>query len=119
MLRILSEKEVRLCLSVADAFKASKQAFEHLASKKLVVPSRIMLQVPTSSGQGKDMTLFKPALNSDSLDGSLGLKVVSVRSGNASKGLPTVPASILLVDGWALDLFLMDSSSCQFLCSPC
>jgi len=77
-------------LSLKEAMAVNKEAFIQQASQKAVVPQRIHI----SSQEYEGTTLFKPA----KVDGSLGLKVVSVRPHNAQKNLPTVPGYIFLVD---------------------
>ncbi len=68
------------------------------------VPSRLILPIPAHDGA----TLFKPAYIHDN---SLGIKIVSVRPANAALGLPTVPATIMLLDiATAMPLCLMDGT---------
>jgi len=86
----------------------------------VIVPDRILLPVPN---QG--VTLFKPAYlrytdeptanmgaSSDRTpDEVLGVKIVSVRQGNAKHNIPTVPATIMLFEpATGFPLALMDAT---------
>jgi len=91
---LLSEDDVRRALPMAEAIAVNEAAFEALASGDAQCPARAVLR----GAHGP--SLFKPALLPGAAGGSeaLGLKVVSVRPGNADRGLPTVPATIVTFD---------------------
>ena len=92
---ILSDDDVRRALTMEEAITVNEQAFEALASGTAQCPPRQLLR--GSHGP----SLFKPALLPGGEAGdaeALGLKVVSVRPGNADRGLPTVPATMVTFD---------------------
>ena len=122
---ILSEADVRQCLPIELAIEATRRALGSLRKAGdggATVPTRIGL--PYHGGVGgdddagngghppnaaaEDWTLFKPAMyeppctddskNDGNQTSLMGMKLVSVRGGNPSMGLPTVPATIMLVD---------------------
>jgi ornithine cyclodeaminase len=120
---ILSEADVRECLPIERAIEANRRALGSLRKAGdggATVPTRIGLPyrgevgdcgastaISTSSEVAEDWTLFKPAMYEPTNDTSnnggnrtslMGLKLVSVRGGNPSMGLPTVPATVMLVD---------------------
>lgn len=72
------------------AISINAQALRAQASGEAQVPERVM--IPQGGLNGCD--LFKPAHIGD----GLGLKIVGVRPNNKAKGLPTVPAVVMLVD---------------------
>jgi len=100
-MRILSDDDVRRCVSVEAAIEVNQQAFLALHQERANVPARHMLPVPQHEG----FTLFKPAhisagnkgedASNEFATGGLGLKVVSIRPRNADIGRPTVPATIM------------------------
>ena len=95
-MRILTESQVKACLTVSLALQASAHAFYTAAHHTSITPTRLVLTLPPlSPTAAASHTLFKPSLTPS----SLGVKVVSVRPFNASLDppLPTVPASILLI----------------------
>ena len=103
---ILSEADVRSCLPMERAIEANKRALGSLrraGDGGATVPTRIGLPYrgSSSAAAAEDWTLFKPALY-EQVDGNqpslMGMKLVSVRGGNPSLGLPTVPATVMLVD---------------------
>lgn len=102
---LLGEKDVRKALSLTDCLDINRQAYLSLANGNSVVPSRLGLsypdKTPSTSGEAQDWTLVKPAAyysDNDPSSTCMGLKVVSVRANNPSKGLPLVPATILLLE---------------------
>jgi ornithine cyclodeaminase len=104
---LLGEKDVRKALSLTECLDINRQAYLSLANGASVVPSRLGLsypdKTPSTSGETQDWTLVKPAAyySDDKNDPSstcMGLKVVSIRANNPSKGLPLVPATILLLE---------------------
>ena len=119
---VLSEKDVRKCLSMESCLKINREALMSIASPsasarlggKGVVPARLGLNGPpiatveaSGSAAAEDWTLFKPAAfyadetttaMADAKESLMGLKIVSIRAQNPSKGLPLVPATIMVLD---------------------
>lgn len=79
-----------------DAIEADKKAFIMQARGKCVVPLRINFDVEGTGGQ----SLYMPAhvIGYEAPGGATGVKIVSVYPGNAAKGLPVVPATMVLID---------------------
>lgn len=76
-----------------DAVEADKRAFRIYSEGGSVVPLRVKIGVPNYEGQ----TLFMPGYVEE-LD-SMGVKIVSVFPHNNEKGIPSVPATMVLLDG--------------------
>ncbi|CAB9518878.1 Delta(1)-pyrroline-2-carboxylate reductase [Seminavis robusta] len=110
---ILSEKDVRRCLSMKDCLEINRKALmavstnnpvaTTLAGGTATVPTRIGLPGPVTNQEGaEDWTLFKPAAfyaSANSSNSLMGMKIVSIRSQNpANHGLPLVPATIMVLD---------------------
>lgn len=121
---VLSESDVRRCLPIDLAIAATRKALGEVRSAgdggatvppRIGIPYRREMKSGGNGGPGdsaEDWTLFKPAAyNPRSLPYSgeageqcndnesiMGMKLVSVRGGNPALGLPTVPASVMLVD---------------------
>ena len=118
---ILTEAQVRRCLSIDNCIAANRVALGSLrrntidkdTSPTALVPSRIGLprhpnqQLQNTSSP--DMTLFKPAAYypQEESDVLMGLKVVSTRAKNGSIGKPTVPATIIMLDAESGDVNAM------------
>jgi ornithine cyclodeaminase len=101
----LSESDVKRCFSMKDCIEVNRKALMSLCDNGGgTVPTRIGLPYHASSSSNdllEDWTLFKPASfrqDDKSQTSYMGMKLVSVRSDNPHKGLPLVPATILLVD---------------------
>lgn len=75
-----------------QAIETVKTAFAQLSKGKARVPIRTQLGVPLHDG----VTLFMPAYLEQT--DQLGMKMVSVFSGNIAQGLPTINAMVVLVD---------------------
>jgi len=122
---ILSEAQVRRCLTLENCIAANRKALGALRSSKgdkkspssivalpspAMVPTRIALprclDEPSSSSSSsaavpKDTTLFKPAAYYGTSEGEntlMGMKVISVRAKNASRGKPTASGTITMLD---------------------
>ncbi len=91
-LRIISKEEVKGAVSMAQAIETVKSAFAQLSKGHARVPIRTQLGIPLHDG----VTLFMPAYLEESDD--LGMKMVSVFSGNIDQGLPVINALVTLVD---------------------
>jgi len=92
-LLLISKADIKKVFSMRDAIEADKTAFEMYSDGKAVAPLRTSIDVPRYKGQN----LFMPAYV-EGLD-STGVKIVSVFPGNASRGKPVVPATMVLLDG--------------------
>lgn len=139
---ILSEAQVRQCLTIENCLTANRIALGTLLCKNIkkkgenrlgaagitdgtaLVPPRVVLPryqhggdtslVQSHSDTPIDMTLFKPAAyyqspvdpaeiskptrDPPSIRNLMGIKIVSVRSENQSLGLPTVPATMTMIN---------------------
>ena len=91
-LRIISRDEVKKAVTMAQAIETVKAAFAQLSKGHARVPIRTQLGVPLHDG----VTLFMPAYLEQTDE--LGMKMVSVFSGNIEQGLPTINAMVTLVD---------------------
>lgn len=92
---ILTESQVEACLPIALAIDASAHAFYTAAHGTSNTPTRLILTLPpVPPSSNPTHSLFKPCLTPS----ALGVKLVSVRPNNAALSLPTVPASVLLID---------------------
>lgn len=90
---LLTKKDIRQIFTMQDAVEADKQALRIYSEGGSVVPLRVNIGVPNFEGQ----TLFMPGYV-EKLD-SMGVKIVSVFPHNIKKGLPSVPATMVLIDG--------------------
>lgn len=90
---ILSKQDIQRIFTIKDAIDAVKRAYTIYSQGKSVVPLRVNISMPKHKGQ----SLFMPAYVEE-LD-TAGIKIVSVFPDNAEKGLPSVPAKMLLLDG--------------------
>jgi ornithine cyclodeaminase len=91
-LQVISREGVRKAVTMAQAIETVKAAFAQLSRGHARVPIRTQLGVPLHDG----VTLFMPAYLEESDE--LGMKMVSVFSGNIESGLPTINAMVTLVD---------------------
>ncbi|MGO1580180.1 MAG: ornithine cyclodeaminase family protein [Peptoniphilaceae bacterium] len=89
-IRILNEKEMESVMTMEDAIQADKNALELYSRGKSIVPLRVNIDAKEYEGQN----LYMPGLVGD----AAGLKIVSVYPNNISKGLTSVPASMILLD---------------------
>jgi ornithine cyclodeaminase len=77
---------------MAQAIETVKSAFAQLSRGRARVPIRTQLGIPLHDG----VTLFMPAYLEETDE--LGMKMVSVFSGNIEQGLPIINAMVTLVD---------------------
>lgn len=105
---VLGEHDARLALGLQECLDINRKALMSITEKRAFVPSRLGIPYPNNpllpqdstkpSDKAEDWTLIKPAAYyTDNEDGIvMGMKVAGVRADNPSKGLPLVPATILL-----------------------
>jgi ornithine cyclodeaminase len=91
-LQVVSREGVEKAVTMAQAIETVKAAFAQLSRGHARVPIRTQLGVPLHDG----VTLFMPAYLEETDE--LGMKMVSVFSGNIESGLPTINAMVTLVD---------------------
>ncbi len=92
-LRLLSRDDVQRALPMRECIEVIKTAFAQLSAGEAHAPLRTQLPVPAHDG----VTLFMPAYLAQS--GDLGAKIVSVFPRNLERGLPTIHAVVIVVDG--------------------
>lgn len=90
---VLDREAIRSVFTMRDAIEADKAAFVLHSEGKTQVPLRSSLDV----GKGRGQCLFMPAY-AEGVERA-GVKIVSVFPGNAQKGKPVVPATVILLDG--------------------
>ncbi|MGB9977576.1 ornithine cyclodeaminase family protein [Thermovenabulum sp.] len=90
---ILSAEDMKKVLTMNEAIEAVKIAYITLAQGNCVVPLRTNITAKKYNGQ----ILFMPSYV-EGVDFA-GVKIVSVYPENINKGLPSVPATMILVDG--------------------
>ncbi len=113
---LLSESDIQRALKLEDCLEVTRQSLVAITQHTAAVPTRLGLSYPhnpnhpppQSSDAAQDWTLIKPAAhygnthfnkdNDNDKDIAMGLKIVSIRASNPSRGLPLVPATILLLD---------------------
>ena len=90
---LLTKHDIESIFNMQNAIDSDKTAFKLFSQNKSVVPLRTNIDIPKFSGQ----SLFMPAYVED-ID-SIGIKIVSVFPKNVEKGMPSVPAKMILMDG--------------------
>lgn len=90
---ILSKADVKECFTMRDAIEADKVAMTLYSQGKSKVPLRVNLEIEEENGQ----SLYMPAYVTGNLP-SLGVKIVSSYPDNLAKGLPTIPATMVVLD---------------------
>jgi ornithine cyclodeaminase len=89
---VLNEKDIKKVFTMEDAIKADKDALAIYSEKGAEIPLRINIDIPNQAGQSLYMTGYAAAAN------ALGVKIVSVYPNNIQKGLPSVPATMILLN---------------------
>lgn len=89
----LSKEDIQKCFSMTDAITACEQALKIYTQGKADVPLRNNISVKDFNGQ----TLYMPAATKGDIISS-GIKIVSVYPENSAKGIPSVPATMILMD---------------------
>ena len=89
----LKKEDIINSFSMREAIDADKGALSMYSAGKASVPLRTNIDVPKSKGQ----SLYMPAYV-DGANGALGVKIVSVYPENIKKNLPSVPATMIVLD---------------------
>lgn len=89
---VLSRSDIRSLVSMERAIDLVSSAFADLSAGRAIAPIRTAIEVEKEAATTLVMPAFVPAA------GALGVKVVSVFSGNAQRGLPTITAIVCLID---------------------
>lgn len=88
----LSMDDIRSLINIKDVIGAVDEAFREKARGKVQMPPKVYLFFHEYDGDFRVMPAYIPSLK------SAGVKVVNVHVKNKDKGLPTVMATVLLLD---------------------
>lgn len=86
----LDDADVRRLLSLEALLPAMRRALVDLSAGRVVQPLRTVMEIPDAQG----LFFLKPALTGD----ALATKLITLMPGNAARGLPTLLATIVLMD---------------------
>ena len=89
---VLSRAEIRSLVAMERAIDLVKIAFADLFAGRAAAPIRTAIEVSPGAATTLVMPAFVPAAD------ALGVKVVSVFSGNPARGLPTITSLVCLID---------------------
>lgn len=90
---ILSKENIEACFNMKEAVRATKEAMKIYSKGQTIVPLRVNLPVAEENGQ----SLYMPAYAVGE-EGCLGVKIVSSYPDNMAKGLPTIPATMVVLN---------------------
>lgn len=90
---VLSKEDIQDCFTMKEAIEADKEALRLYTEGKTQVPLRVNLNLEEQNGQ----SLFMPAYSGGE-EPSLGVKIVSVYPDNYKKGLPNLPATMIVLN---------------------
>ena len=90
---VLSKEDIQNCFTMKEAIEADKEALRLYTEGKTQVPLRVNLNLEEQNGQ----SLFMPAYSGGE-EPSLGVKIVSVYPDNYKKGLPNLPATMIVLN---------------------
>jgi ornithine cyclodeaminase/alanine dehydrogenase-like protein (mu-crystallin family) len=93
MALILSRSDIQRCLTMPEAIEAMRLAFDALHAGQAQMPQRLAVGLPE---QGT--ALLMPSLLQTSEQEAFSLKVITVMPRNSLRGLPSLYASVLLLD---------------------
>lgn len=93
MTLILSQADVQRCLDMTSAIEAMRTAFRALATGQAQMPTRTSVKLAP-----QNLALLMPSLLHTAAQDSFGLKLVTVVPANPQRGLPTIAATVLLLD---------------------
>jgi thiomorpholine-carboxylate dehydrogenase len=86
----LDDAAVRRLLRLEDLLPAMRRALIDLSAGRVVQPLRSVMDLPG----GQDFLMLKPALTPD----ALAVKLITLRQANAARGLPSMLATLVLMD---------------------
>jgi thiomorpholine-carboxylate dehydrogenase len=86
----LDDAAVRRLLRLEDLLAAMRRALVDLSAGKVIQPLRTVMEIPAEQG----FLFIKPALTQH----ALATKLITLVPGNAARGLPTLLATIVLMD---------------------
>ena len=89
---VLKENHMKQVFTMKEAIKAAKDSLISYSSNDADIPLRTNINVKEAGGQ----SLYMPGYAASSK--ALGIKIVSVYPNNINKGLPSVPATMILLD---------------------
>ncbi|CBH21723.1 Ornithine cyclodeaminase family protein [Acetoanaerobium sticklandii] len=89
---VLKENHMNQVFTMKEAIKAAKDSLISYSSNDAEIPLRTNINVKEAGGQ----SLYMPGYAASSK--ALGIKIVSVIPNNINKGLPSVPATMILLD---------------------
>jgi ornithine cyclodeaminase len=90
MTRYLDDAAVRRLLRMEDLLAGMPKVLMDLSAGKVVQPLRSVMEVPGAQG----MLFLKPSV----IEGALATKLITLMPGNAARGLPTLLATVVLMD---------------------
>lgn len=92
MITLLTRQDMAKVFTMAEAVQAAKDALSLYSRGDTRIPLRANLQVPEHNGSALYMYGYAPGAS------ALGVKIVSVYPDNPKRGLPSVPATMVLMD---------------------
>ena len=92
MITLLTRQDMAKVFTMAEAVQAAKDALALYSAGDTDIPLRANLPVPVHNGSALFMYGYAPGAS------ALGVKIVSVYPDNPKRGLPSVPATMVLMD---------------------
>ena len=89
---ILNEKDMRTVFTMKEAIQADRDALSLYSAGESNIPLRANLDIPEHNGQSLYMYGYAAKAN------ALGVKIVSTYPDNIDKGIPSVPATMVLLN---------------------
>ncbi len=89
---VLREEDMNQVFTMKDAIQGDKEALALYSKNEAVIPLRINIDVPKEEGQSLYMPGYAPGAS------ALGIKIISVYPKNLDRGLPSVPATMVLIN---------------------
>ena len=90
---ILTKEDMQKVFSMKEAIEADKEALRLFSEGQSTVPLRTNIDIPAYEGQSLYMPAYVGGENQ-----ALGVKIVSVYPNNIHKKLPSVPATMVVLN---------------------